>query len=92
MPQHSDYRKFDDMLHMIVDCTSAQAHDLAIYLKNARKEGLLAYGLHQSDDALMTCYVESVRDGDHIHFIDGGNGGYALAAKQLKAQLKGDVP
>jgi hypothetical protein len=29
-----------------------------------------------------------VRDGQHIHFIDGGNGGYAMAAKELKRQLK----
>ncbi|HXB98558.1 MAG TPA: DUF3095 family protein, partial [bacterium] len=27
--------------------------------------------------------------GQHIHFVDGGDGGYAMAAKQLKAQIKG---
>ena len=36
----------------------------------------------------MTCVVPSYKDGTHIHFIDGGDGGYAMAAKQLKAQLK----
>ena len=25
---------------------------------------------------------------NHIHFIDGGDGGYAIAAKQLKGQMK----
>jgi hypothetical protein len=25
-------------------------------------------------------------DTDHVHFIDGGDGGYAEAAKQLKAK------
>jgi hypothetical protein len=31
--------------------------------------------------------VTSIEEGDHIHFIDGGDGGYALASIQLKAQL-----
>jgi hypothetical protein len=25
--------------------------------------------------------------GDHLHFVDGADGGYALAASELKAQL-----
>jgi hypothetical protein len=29
-----------------------------------------------------------MKDGEHIHFIDGGDGGYAMAAKQMKAQSK----
>jgi len=37
----------------------------------------------------MTCYFHGPEDGQHIHFIDGGDGGYAMAAKQLKAQLNG---
>ena len=38
----------------------------------------------------MTCYVNGLEDGQHIHFIDGGDGGYAVAAKQLKQQLMRD--
>jgi hypothetical protein len=34
----------------------------------------------------MTCYVNDLNPGNHIHFIDGGDGGYAMAAKKLKAQ------
>tara|TARA_R110002096_G_scaffold91625_23_gene207396 strand:- start:7758 stop:8945 length:1188 start_codon:yes stop_codon:yes gene_type:complete len=88
MRDHSDYRKFDDMLRMIIDCSVAQVDDVSRYLETAHQNGDLYYGLHQSDTSLMTCFVESVSDGNHIHFIDGGNGGYAMAAKQLKAQLK----
>jgi len=40
-----------------------------------------------SQDSLMTCYVDDIHDGNHIHFIDGANGGYAMAAKQMKAQM-----
>jgi hypothetical protein len=35
----------------------------------------------------MTCYVRAYA-ADHVHFVDGADGGYALAAKQLKAQLR----
>ena len=88
MRTHSDYRKFDDMLRMIIDCTPAQVDDLTEFLEGSRGRGELSYGLHCSETALMTCYVHGIRDGNHIHFIDGGNGGYAIAAKQLKSQLK----
>ncbi len=32
----------------------------------------------------MTCIVPSPFTDDHIHFLDGAGGGYALAAKSLK--------
>ena len=35
----------------------------------------------------MTCFVKSTTQNQHIHFIDGGDGGYAAAAKQLKKQM-----
>jgi hypothetical protein len=34
----------------------------------------------------MTCFVRAYR-GNHVHFVDGSDGGYALAARALKAQL-----
>jgi hypothetical protein len=34
----------------------------------------------------MTCLVFSREN--HVHFIDGGDGGYALAAKELKSRIK----
>jgi hypothetical protein len=52
-------------------------------------EGRIYYGLHESSQALMTCYVQGLDDGAHVHFVDGGSGGYALAAKQLKRQMSG---
>lgn len=87
MRQHSDHRKFDDMLRMILDCSDKQVEAIRAYLEVQRREGKLCYGIHLSETALMTCFVQAVRDGQHIHFIDGGDGGYAMAAKQLKEQL-----
>ena len=32
----------------------------------------------------MTCIVPSITESNHVHFVDGAAGGYALAAKRLK--------
>lgn len=42
--------------------------------------------MHKSREALVTCIVRSFT-GNHMHFVDGSDGGYALAARGLKAQL-----
>ena len=95
MREHSDHRKFDDMLRMILDCSNEQVEAIRAYLEAQRLEGKLCYGIHLSNVALMTCFVQDVQDGQHIHFIDGGDGGYAMASKQLKDQLRkqdGTIP
>ncbi len=84
---HSDYRKFDDMFRMILDCSPEQVMELSEFLDAAHQRGDLWYGIHQSQTSLMTCYVQGLGDGEHIHFIDGGDGGYTMASKQLKAQI-----
>jgi hypothetical protein len=35
---------------------------------------------------LITCIVADY-DKEHVHFLDGANGGYTIAAKELKRQL-----
>ena len=84
---NTDFRKFDDMLRMVLDCSAEEAAEIEAYLDEQRAKGRLAYGLHRSDEALMTCLVFSLAESRHVHFIDGADGGYALAARQLKAQL-----
>lgn len=88
MKTHSDYRKFDDMLRMVLDCSEDQKNKIEDLLENLYQSREIFYGTFASNNALMTCVVEDIKDGEHIHFIDGGDGGYALAAKQLKAQIK----
>lgn len=85
---HSDYRKFDDMLRMIIDCSTDQVTQIESYLEQLHNDGKVCYGMHESDNSLMTCFVDWLGEGEHIHFVDGGDGGYAMAAKHLKAQLK----
>jgi hypothetical protein len=83
----SDYRKYDDTLRMVLSGTPAQREALSAYLEQRHQEGALVYGIHVSQSALVTCAVFE-RMGRQVHFIDGADGGYALAAKALKAQLK----
>jgi hypothetical protein len=83
---NSDFRKFDEALRMVLDLSDEQLAVLEAELERAREEGHLVYGLHRAPSALITCYLRSY-SGDHVHFIDGADGGYALAARQLKAQL-----
>lgn len=84
---NSDYRKFDDMLRMVVDCTNSQLAEIERRLVQWRGQNKIVYGTHSSQTALMTCFVMTTNDDSHVHFIDGNHGGYTLAAKRLKSQL-----
>lgn len=84
---NSDFRKFDGMLRMVIDGDDAQAALLAAYLDGELNAGHLVYGMHKSGEALVTCIVKNY-SGNHTHFVDGSDGGYALAARELKARLK----
>jgi hypothetical protein len=83
----SDYKKFDDMLRLVIDFTSEEVKQFTEYLQDLQQNGVVDYGIHQSSEALMTCFLYKASEGEHIHFIDGNNGGYALAARDLKAQM-----
>jgi len=83
---NSDFRKFDGTLKMVISCTRNQRISFERYLSKARKKGLLFYGLHKTNRALITCLIQ-FNSGQEVHFIDGADGGYALAAKALKEQI-----
>ena len=83
--ENSDFRKYDDGLRMILDCTRELARELTQRLATAASKGIVRYGLHEQDAAMMTCFTPSVMRSDHVHFIDGARGGYASAATVLKA-------
>lgn len=87
MIANSDVRKFDGMLRMVMDGSDAQFEALRGYLEAQHRDGRLVYGMHKSREALVTCIVFSY-NGSHVHFVDGSDGGYAMAARHLKEQLK----
>ena len=83
--ENSDFRKYDDGLRMILDCTPELESALTQRLIAAASAGIARYGLHRQDAAMMTCFTPSALRSDHVHFIDGARGGYASAATALKA-------
>jgi hypothetical protein len=85
--ENSDFRKYDDGLRMVLDCTSDLDQILSGRLTAAASAGIVKYGLHRQDAAMMTCFTPSALRSDHVHFIDGARGGYASAATALKAVL-----
>jgi hypothetical protein len=85
--QNTDHQKFDDMVRMVISCSPKSRRVFEAYLERERALGRLVYGLHVTDHALLTCLVFD-RYERHFHFVDGSNGGYALAAKSLKLQIK----
>lgn len=83
----TDREKFDDALRMIISGTTQQRLALREGLEAMRQQGQLVYGTHVTTHALMTCLVFE-RFGRQVHFLDGSGGGYALAAREMKEQLK----
>ncbi|MCA1799038.1 MAG: DUF3095 domain-containing protein [Xanthomonadaceae bacterium] len=82
---NTDFRKFDGCLRLVLAGTPAQRESLAEFLEGLRATGAATYGIHVSDAAIMTCLVRQ-RQHEHVHFVDAAGGGYAAAAKHMKAQ------
>jgi hypothetical protein len=85
--RNTDFRKFDDGLRMTLDCRAETADRIEAVLAAAEAAGTIDYGLHRQDAALMTCIVPSTSKDDHLHFLDGAGGGYALSAAALKKRM-----
>ncbi len=83
----TDYRKFDGVLRMILAGTPEQRERLEATLDAGCAAGVLAYGLHVSDRAILTCLVYE-RMGRQVHFVDGAGGGYTAAAVPFKRRMK----
>lgn len=82
---NADFRKYDDGLRLTVACPTDTADAIEAHLAAARAAGLVRFGLTRQASAVVTCISPSVTRGDHVHFVDGADGGYARAALQLKA-------
>lgn len=83
---NSDFRKFDGSLKMVISCNTSQRKSFEKLLGKLVDNGVINYGLHVSDRALLTCLIHR-GTGEEVHFVDSADGGYALAAKKLKEQM-----
>lgn len=84
---NTDFRKYDGVLRMVLDVSERQAELIERHLKRGQDTGRLVYGVHLADTALMTCLVFSLERSEHVHFIDGSDGGFAMAAQAFKSRL-----
>jgi len=82
----SDTLVIDGRINTVICGNEIQRLKLLTALDKLERTGEIVYGIHVSNDAIMSCYVRDLEDG-HIHFVDGSEGGYTKAAKVLKAKL-----
>ena len=82
---HTDFRKMDGTLRQVLAGTREQREALEEYLDAQYRAGRLIYGLDVSGSAMITCLVFQYEK-EHVHFVDGADGGYANAARDLKAR------
>ncbi|MGO9422209.1 DUF3095 family protein [Roseiarcus sp.] len=81
---NADFRKFDDSLRMTIDCSPRFADKLEARL--AAADDYADWGLYRQRSAQITCFVPSIADRGHVHFVDGAEGGYTMAASAMKAR------
>ena len=85
--RNADFRKFEDGLKMTLDCDLATQERLQPLLEKGAAEGIIRFGLHAQSEAMMTCIVPSILTNDHLHFVDGAEGGYTAAAQAIKRSI-----
>ena len=82
--KNNDYLKLDDCLRMVIDVSHAQRESIAQLLDEARRRHGVRWGWHFARSALFTCVVRSPEI--HLHFVDGDEGGYTAAARNMEAR------
>jgi Protein of unknown function (DUF3095) len=71
-------------LRMTLDCTLGFADALEARL--AAADDYANWGLFRQRAAQLTCFVPSIAERSHVHFVDGADGGYTMAASAMKAR------
>lgn len=83
---NADILTIDGRINCIVSSSSDRRKRFIAYLDKQEQAGNLLFGHFVNTESIMTCYIES-RNDKHIHFVDGADGGYTEAAKELKVKL-----
>ena len=83
----SDTLVIDGKINTVISGAAEQREQLMVALDAMEAANEIIYGLYTSSDSVMSCYVRNMND-DHVHFVDGSEGGYTRAAGMLKQKLK----
>lgn len=84
----SDTLVIDGKINTVITGNASQREQLDAALKKMEDEQRILYGLHVSNESVMSCYVRNMED-EHVHFVDGADGGYTKAAGVLKQKISG---
>ena len=84
--QLSDIFVLDGRINMLISGHPGNRELLIKFLEEEEKKNRLVFGIHASKLSIISCYVRN-RKANHIHFVDGGTGGYTKAAEMLKQKL-----
>ena len=82
----SDTIMVDGTINTVFSGTKKEIELFVAFANNLEKEGIIKYGIHVTHASIMSCHVEN-RTKDHIHFVDGTEGGYTSAAIMLKEKM-----
>ncbi|MEL7428691.1 MAG: DUF3095 family protein [Pseudomonadota bacterium] len=80
---NTDYRKIQDGIRMTICLGPEAVTELGEYLEQQRAAKTVRFGMFEQDQAVLTCFVPSIMEDNHFHFLDGAGGGYAAAADDL---------
>ncbi|MEZ4114192.1 MAG: DUF3095 family protein [Candidatus Paceibacterota bacterium] len=83
----TDTLKIDGSLKTIIAGTKKQREALLRKLERRERNGEIVFGHFGTSSTTITCYVHK-RDKEYINFIDGTDGGYVRAAKEIKDKIK----
>jgi len=86
----SDTLVIDGRINTVITGTAQQRLTLQTVLDKLEKDGRILYALYVSGESIMSCYVRDLED-DHIHFVDGAEGGYTQAAGVLKQKIRDKI-
>lgn len=79
----SDTLTIDGKISTVITGTVKQRELLVASLNEMEQAGEIIFGWHTNKESVISCYVRDRLD-QHIHFVDGSEGGYTQAAGMLK--------
>ena len=85
--QLSDTLMLDGSINTVISGNTKQINKFQIFLDTLESQKKIIYGMHVTHASIMSCYVQD-REDNHIHFVDGTEGGYTTAALAYKNKLK----